>query len=128
MRLLLDTHALLWWLEGSDRLPARVQETVSTHRRTAYVSAISALELTIKFRLGKLPTIKPWVHDLRRTLWLQGFLTLDVTLDHAQAAGLLPGDHRDPFDRMLAAQALSEDMALVSCDSALDDFGVRRIW
>ncbi len=103
MRLLLDTHALLWWLDGDRRLSP-------------------------KARLGKLPGATDVASDVAACVAGQGFLSIDITLLHAQRAGHLPTEHRDPFDRMLIAQSQMEDGALVSDDDAFDSFDVRRFW
>lgn len=128
MRLLLDTHTLVWWLAGDDRLTEKVRSLLSDESHEILVSAATAWELSTKHRLGKLPGVAAIVDDLATYIDAQGFIALDITLAHAQRAGALAGAHRDPFDRMLAAQAHIEDLILVSADEALDAFGVRRVW
>ncbi len=128
MRLLLDTHALLWWLAGDTRLPVTVREVIADAGNDVYVSAASAWEVTTKHRLGKLPTAGPLAVDFSREILRQGFAALPISLEHAQVAGALSGAHRDPFDRMLIAQAREEKMAIVSNEEIFDDFGVVRIW
>lgn len=128
MRLLLDTHTLVWWLAGDDRLTEKVRALLSDEAHEILVSAATAWELSTKHRLGKLPGVAAIVDDLATYIDAQGFIALDITLAHAQRAGALAGAHRDPFDRMLAAQAHIEDLILVSADEALDAFGVRRVW
>ncbi len=128
MRLLLDTHALLWWLVGDDRLSVAARAAIGDEANLVYVSAASAWEVATKHRLGKLPGAGPLVVDFGREVASQGFTPLDITLAHGQDAGALPGPHRDPFDRMLVAQARGERMALVSNEQAFDVYGVVRLW
>lgn len=128
MRLLLDTHALLWWLDGDRRLSLKARRAIANQSNTILVSAASAWEITTKARLGKLPGATDVAADVAACVDTQGFLPLDITLRHAQRAGRLPGEHRDPFDRMLIAQSQMEDVALVSDDDMFDVFGVRRFW
>lgn len=92
------------------------------------MSAASAWEVSTTHRIGKLPGAGPLAVDFAREIALQGFTPLPISLEHAAAAGALVGDHRDPFDRMLIAQAREERLALVSADHAFDAFGVARIW
>jgi len=128
MRLLLDTHAFLWWLDGNRRLPKRARALISEEANIIFVSAASAWEISTKSRLGKLPGAIDVAADLTRIITAQAFTPLDITILHAQRAGHLPGDHRDPFDRMLAAQAQIEDLPIISNDEAFANFGVERIW
>ena len=128
MRLLLDTHALLWWLDGDRRLSLKARRAIASDSNSILVSAVSAWEITTKARLGKLPGATDVAADVAACVAGQGFLSLDITMLHAQRAGSLPGAHRDPFDRMLIAQSQMEDVALVSDDEAFDTFDVRRYW
>ncbi|MEY4608131.1 MAG: hypothetical protein RL625_348 [Gemmatimonadota bacterium] len=128
MRLLLDTHALLWWLAGDRQLSVTARRTISDQRYEVFVSAASAWEVTTKHRLGKLPMAGPLAVDFVREVRRQGFTPLPISLEHAQVAGALPNDHRDPFDRMLVAQAREEKLALVSNETVFDRFGVTRVW
>ena len=128
MRLLLDTHAFLGWLDGDRRLSSRARRAVADQANAVLISAASAWEITTKARLGKLPGAADVAADVASCVASQGFLPLDMTLLHAQRAGSLRADHRDPFDRMLAAQSQIEDVALVSDDAAFDAFDVRRYW
>jgi len=128
MRLLLDTHALLWWLDGDRRLPLKVRRAIAAESNTILVSAVSAWEITTKARLGKLPGALDVAADVVGCVAGQGFAAMDITLLHAQKVGALAGTHRDPFDRMLIAQAQLEDVALVSDDEVFDDYDIRRFW
>lgn len=126
MRLLLDTHALIWWLAGSPQLPARAREAIEAH--DTYVSAASAWEVATKVRIGKLPDAGHLAFGFADHVRKEGFLDLPISLDHAERSGSLPGRHRDPFDRMLIAQAQAENMVLVSNETVFDTYGVRRLW
>lgn len=128
MRLLLDTHALLWWLSGDEAISAAARTAIADEGNGIFVSAASIWEIATKHRLGKLPGIAAIVADLDRAVADQGFVGLPIDLRHGQAAGALPGPHRDPFDRMLIAQAMLENLALVSNEQAFDAYGVARLW
>jgi PIN domain nuclease of toxin-antitoxin system len=128
MHLLLDTHAFLWWLAGDKRLSARAKRGISNEDHTVFVSAASVWEIATKHRLGKLPGVEAIVDDLPGVVSAQTFQPLTITLAHAHRAGALKGKHRDPFDRMLVAQALLESLRLVSNEEVFDTFGVERLW
>ena len=127
MQLLLDTHALLWWLAGDRRLSATARRAIENDDNSVFVSAASAWEISTKHRLGKLDAAAV-VGRLGALLTSQGFEALDMTVNHAERAGALPGEHRDPFDRMLAAQAQAENLTLISNDAAFDGYGVTLLW
>jgi PIN domain nuclease of toxin-antitoxin system len=128
LRLLLDTHALVWWLDGTPRLPSRVSGIIADSGNIILVSAASAWEIATKFRLGRLPNMALIVTDIEGYVRAEGFRPLAVTFRHAQRAGGLPGPHRDPFDRMLIAQALEEGCTLISNETVFDRYGVPRSW
>jgi PIN domain nuclease of toxin-antitoxin system len=128
VRLLLDTHALLWWLDGDRSLTRRARAAINDEHNVILVSAASAWEITTKSRLGKLPGAEAVAADVVGAVAAQGFSSLDITMLHAQRAGRLPGAHRDPFDRMLIAQAQLDDLAIVSNETAFDVYGVARLW
>ena len=128
MRVLLDTHTFLWWLDGDGRLTARPRRIIADNTNVILVSAATAWEITTRERLGKLPGALEVAADVMGCIAAQEFQSLDITVLHAQRAGRLPGPHRDPFDRMLAAQAQLEDLPIVSNDDVFDDYGVTRIW
>ena len=128
MRLLLDTHAFLWWLAGSRRLSTNARSAIANDANDVLVSAATAWEIATKHRLGKLPQAELVARDVPGTLAGQGFEALAITMDDAQRAGQLPGPHRDPFDRMLIAQAVAHGLALVSIDAVFDGYGVNRLW
>jgi PIN domain nuclease of toxin-antitoxin system len=128
MRLLLDTHTLLWWLSENASLPASARKLIANKNNEVLVSAASAWEIATKVRLGKLPIAIELAHDFSAYLERERFDTLAVSVEHGIRAGLLPGAHKDPFDRMLIAQALAENLAIVSNDVVFDGYGVKRVW
>lgn len=128
MRFLADTHALLWHLSGNDLLSIAARNALDDDESDVYVSAASAWEITIKHRLGKLPEAEAFADDVEGMIRSQGYAALPITMAHAELAGRLSGSHRDPFDRMLIAQALLENLTLVSNERRFDQFGVRRLW
>ena len=128
MRLLLDTHAFLWWLTDSPRLSEPARQAIAADTNEVLVSAASAWEITTKHRLGRLPNAEVVASDVAGTIARQDFDELPITVDHAARAGALPGPHRDPFDRMLIAQALLGNLVLVSNETLFDRYGVRRLW
>ena len=128
MRLLLDTHAFLWWVINDDRLSQTAGQAIADDDNDVLISAASAWEITIKHRKGKLPEADPLVSDMIGAIADQDFEELAVTVDDAVRAGALPGPLRDPFDRMLIAQALSRDLVLISNESVFDRYDVRRLW
>ena len=128
LKFLLDTHALLWWLFDDPKLPATLRQLISDPANEIYVSSVSAWEICTKHRLGKLPAAEPLVQNVSAWVARAGLQELPVTLRHAQRAGSWPHPHRDPFDRMLAAQSVIEDLPLISRDETLESFGVRRVW
>jgi len=128
LRVLLDTHALLWWLNDNAALSPAARKIIAREGNEVLVSAASAWEIATKVRLGKLPTGVDLARDFVACLNRQRFGQLPVSVEHAARAGLLEGKHRDPFDRMLIAQAQAEAVPLVSNDTALDGYGVKRIW
>jgi PIN domain nuclease of toxin-antitoxin system len=127
-RLLLDTHAFLWWLAGDEKLSLGAREAIGEDPGPVFVSAASIWEISTKHHSGKLPGASSIAGDLGGAIERQGFIGMPITIEHAQAAGALPGPHRDPFDRMLIAQALLDDLVLISNERAFDAYGVRRLW
>ena len=128
MRVLLDTHALLWWALDDPRLSRKAREVLSSLDTDVFVSAASAWEVATKFRIGKLPEAGKMAEDFSHRVGQLGFQELPITVEHGQRAGLLPGGHRDPFDRMLIAQAQSGNLPIVSNERIFDEYHVRRIW
>jgi PIN domain nuclease of toxin-antitoxin system len=128
MRLLLDTHALAWWLLDDSRLPARVKLLVEDTDNTIFASAISAYEAAYKHRIGKWPEVRPLVAAFEEIVASQGLELLPISGKHAARAGLYAIDHGDPFDRMLAAQAEIDDLFLATNDGRFSDFNTRVVW
>jgi PIN domain nuclease of toxin-antitoxin system len=128
MEALLDTHALIWWVTADRRISTRLRRHLGRRDVDVHVSAATAWEIATKARIGKLEVPVGLLRDFAEALEHLGFVPLPISLRHGQEAGLLPGTHRDPFDRVLAAQARLENLDLVSCDPAFDAMGVRTVW
>jgi PIN domain nuclease of toxin-antitoxin system len=128
MQLLLDTHALLWWLDGDPSLSRAARQAIEDPANEVWVSAASGWEITTKHRIGKLPGAALVAADVSGCVAGQGFRELPITLEHGARAGSLPGPHRDPFDRMLIAQAMLEALVLVSNEAVFDAYGAQRLW
>jgi PIN domain nuclease of toxin-antitoxin system len=125
MRLLLDTHALLWALAAPLRLPSATAAAIRDPSNAVYVSAASVWEIAIKAALGK---VKADVDEIARAVTEVGFDELAVTVAHARRVRMLPPHHRDPFDRMLVAQAFEEGLTVVTRDKAFGDYRVATAW
>jgi PIN domain nuclease of toxin-antitoxin system len=128
MKLLLDTHALLWWFVNDRRLSAPARAAILDERNDIHVSAVSAWEIATKDRLGKLSEAKDAAPRFMDLVAADGFRLLNVSCEHGLRAGGYPNSHGDPFDRMLAAQAELEGMLLVSRDPVFRDFPIRILW
>ena len=128
MRALLDTHAFLWWIADSQRLSRVAHDAIADESNEIFVSAASAWEIATKHRIGKLPGGEVVADGVLSHIVGQGFRPLAIEVADAERAGRLPGPHRDPFDRMLIAQATSHDLTVVSVDGAFDQYGVARLW
>jgi PIN domain nuclease of toxin-antitoxin system len=128
MKVLLDTHALIWWWTDDDRLPRVARAAIAAPSHTIFVSAASGWEIATKHRLGKWPEVVRLIDGFETHLRRSRFVSLPISMAHAQLAGALDLLHRDPFDRMLIAQALHEDMAIVSGDAAFRDTAAPVIW
>ena len=125
--ILLDTHSLLWWLDNDDRLSRRAREAIQNPITQVLVSVGSLWEIGIKQRLGKLKASN-LVNNFQKELDDAGFVELPISGVHAIRAAVLPINHRDPFDRLLIAQAEIENVPIVSRDSQFDAYGVHRVW
>lgn len=128
MRLLLDTHAVLWWFNGDASLSLAARSAIAETADPVFVSAVSALEIATKHLLGKLPEARQLSARFEEMTAHQSFSPLPITLAHARTAGQMTIDHRDPFDRLLIAQALIENLTVVSADRVFDVAGVSRLW
>lgn len=128
MKVLLDTHTLLWATLSPTSLSREVSAIIADEANVILVSAASAWEIATKVRLGKLPGAETLEREFLEVTNNAGYTLLPMDVASALRAGRLPGEHRDPFDRMIAAQALAMDIPVLSTDSKLDSFGIRRIW
>jgi len=124
----LDTHAFLWWLTDDPQLSPVARKVIADESKVILVSAASAWEIATKYRLGKLPMAEGAIARFNELVEADGFEHLPVTYLHALKAGTYDVDHRDPFDRMLAAQSALELAPLISCDPAFAAFGSKVIW
>lgn len=115
-------------MTNDSHLSKSAHALIEQESNTSLVSAVSAWEIATKVRLGRLPVAAGLIHDFVADLARQRIQILPVSADHGIRAGLLPGPHQDPFDRMLIAQALAENIPIVSNDRALDGYGVKRLW
>lgn len=128
MRLLLDTHTFIWWMTNDRALPASAREIIGREDNDVFLSAATAWEMAIKHKIGKLPVVAGFIADVPGAMEAEGFIELPVSVVHGQMAGALDGHHKDPFDRMLIAQALCEELTLVSNETRFDTYGVTRLW
>jgi len=128
LRLLLDTHALIWWLAGDEALSRRAREAIADEVNDIVISAASAMEIATKFRIGKLPGAALLAQNFEEIIAEQGFGELPISVHHARLAGEMNIAHKDPFDRLLIAQAQVEDLVLVSNEALFDGFAIKRLW
>ena len=128
MRVLVDTHVFFWWVTDDPKLSVGARNTIAEDANEIVVSAVIAWELAVKARFGKWPQARDLAIDIDSVLEANGFTPLAITLEHARVAGFLPGNHRDPFDRMLAAQAQIEGIPLVTADPAFRTLSVQIVW
>ena len=128
MRILLDTHAFIWWFVLSERMSQAARQAIRDYDNDVLVSAATAWEIATKHRLGRLPEAATSALDIPRAIASQDFEEMPVTVNDAARAGALPGPIRDPFDRMLIAQALVHNLVLISNESLFGHYGVRRLW
>lgn len=128
MKLLLDTHALIWAVDEPTRLGPGALQAVQNQSNELWVSAGTIWEVSIKIGIGKLSLSLPYLDWMKRAIIELNASVLPISLEHADRQSSLPFHHRDPFDRLLAAQALSENIALVSCDDIFDQYSLTRLW
>jgi PIN domain nuclease of toxin-antitoxin system len=128
LKLILDTHALIWWWNGDERLSERARGAISNDANSVFVSAASAWEMATKHRLGKLPDVASALPKFGELILSDGFAQLAVHWHHSLLAGQYAQRHSDPFDRMLAAQAQIESAMLVTRDAELKAFGIETYW
>jgi PIN domain nuclease of toxin-antitoxin system len=125
---LLDTHAFAWWLADPERLGHAARTAISVPGRQVFVSAATVWEMALKHRRGRWPEVAAVVADPAGQIAAEGMTPLTITIEHARAAGLLDWDHRDPFDRMLAAQAIVEGALLVTTDPLFASLPLATLW
>ncbi|MGD0829844.1 MAG: type II toxin-antitoxin system VapC family toxin [Terracidiphilus sp.] len=128
MRLLVDTHTLIWVMNNHDRLGPSARAAILSPLNQIFISVASIWEASIKFRAGKFPSAATLLDNPRKVLDSLSMEPLPISLEHARLAGLLAHSYKDPFDRMLAAQAILEGLTLGSIDSVFDDLPVPRLW
>jgi PIN domain nuclease of toxin-antitoxin system len=128
MRVLVDTHVFLWWVEGDRALPAKARAVLADQDNECLFSLVSAWELAIKAGLGKLKLASPVRRYVIEHIAANGFRMLDIRMAHIGRVESLPPHHGDPFDRLLIAQALEEKLPVVTADPVFRDYGVKRIW
>jgi PIN domain nuclease of toxin-antitoxin system len=127
VKVLLDTHALVWWMEDAVRLSKQAAQTIGNRENDILISAVVGWELAIKVSTGKMKP-RSILDGLDRVMEREPFLELPITLDTAVRSGLLPLHHRDPFDRLLVAQAQSLSVPILSADAVFDLYDVKRLW
>ena len=131
MRLLIDTHAFLWFIEGDPQLSVNARQLIEDEDNAIWLSIASVWEMAIKFSIGKLTALdasRPFSVQISDQLAHNSISVLPITLPHAFQVASLPFHHRDPFDRLIAAQCLVESLSLLSVDAIFDVYGVARLW
>jgi PIN domain nuclease of toxin-antitoxin system len=128
MRFLLDTHAFLWFIEGNARLSNTGKDYIEDQSHDLLLSIASLWQMAVKISLGKLDLPQPFAEFMQSHLALSSIGLLEISSRHTYAVADLPYHHRDPFDRLLAAQCLSEGLTLISSDAVFEKYGVERVW
>lgn len=128
MKFLLDTHAFIWWGTKNPKLSPRATNAIAKSGEDSFVSAASVWEIATKLRNGRLQEFESASPSITERIAILGFSSLPVTPTHAEKAGYLDHKHKDPFDRMLIAQALVEGLVIISNETLFDQFGVPRLW
>lgn len=128
MSFLLDTHAFIWWVMADPNLSDRARSAIEDPDSRRCVSSVTAFEIANKVRIGKLDFAQPIIDEFDTILDDAGFQRLDITSSHALLAGRITGDHKDPFDRLLAAQSRLEGLVLITADKAFQGFDIERLW
>jgi PIN domain nuclease of toxin-antitoxin system len=127
-RLLLDTHVFLWWINDDQNLTTVARQAITEANNECYLSLASCWEMAIKSSLGKLRLTKPVGRFVSEQLAANGFTLLNIELRHTAKIEKLPFHHRDPFDRLLIAQAITDKLIMVSADSVFSDYGINLLW
>jgi PIN domain nuclease of toxin-antitoxin system len=128
MNLLLDTHSFLWFIDGDPQLSATARALIETKTNKSFLSIASLWEIAIKLSIGKLELTRSFENALDDELARRNLSPLPIELPHIAKVAVLPLHHRDPFDRLLIAQALVQQLPIVSMDAAFDAYGVTRLW
>ncbi|MEF0942295.1 type II toxin-antitoxin system VapC family toxin [Rhizobium sp. BR 362] len=128
MNFLLDTHALLWWLTADPRLSSVAKNAIEDPDASRYISSVTPFEIATKVRIGKLDFAREIADNFDSYVAAGAFKSLDVNTGHALLAGKMPGNHKDPFDRLLAAQCKAEKLSLITADPAFAEFGLDLVW
>lgn len=128
MKLLLDTHTLLWMFAAPEKLGDQATTLLTDADNTLRVSSASLWEIGIKVSIGKLHIGKNWARQLANCMSQQGIELIPITLAHCERLSLLPHHHKDPFDRLIIAQTIIEKLTLISCDRQLDAYAIKRLW
>jgi PIN domain nuclease of toxin-antitoxin system len=128
MRLLLDTHTFLWWINNDPLLSDSARDAITNERNECFLSLASCWELAIKASIGKLRLTKSVERFIPEELTANDFQLLSIDFRHIAKVETLPFHHRDPFDRLLVAQVLTEKMSIISADTVLSEYGIKRIW
>lgn len=127
-RCLLDTHALIWWWDDDPQLSPAARSAIIDPQTDIFVSPVCGIEIAIKLRRGNLANLRQPLIEFDEAFAEDDFFHLPVTFLHARDAGLLPGEHKDPFDRLIAAQALTEGLTVITRDREIARFGCRTLW
>ena len=128
MKILLDTHAILWFISGDDRLSQRAKDVFLNMDSKLYYSLVSIWEITIKASLGKINLARGWLKTIEEELRINAIQKITIEIEHCRNLILLPFHHRDPFDRMLIAQSMSNEMAILTCDKEISNYEIDVIW
>lgn len=128
MKLLLDTHSFIWFIEGNSALSSHARALIEEPTNDVFLSMASVWEMAIKVSLGKLSLSHPFDMFIANQLFLNDITLLDIAVSHTLLVATLPFHHRDPFDRLLIAQSLVEGWPVISVDSTIDAYGVNRLW
>lgn len=128
MKVLMDAHSFLWFVNGSSQLNKRARAIIEESANDKFLSMANVWEMAIKISLGKLSIAQPFEQFIPHQLLINGFEMFDIKFDHVAKVIQLPFHHRDPFDRLLIAQSLVEQIPVVSADSVFDLYSVQRLW
>jgi PIN domain nuclease of toxin-antitoxin system len=128
VRLPLDTHSFLWFINGSPQISTNARTLIEDASNQPLLSAASLWEMAIKLSLGKLSLAQPFEVLIPQQMRLNGIKLLGIEIEHTAAVSKLPFHHRDPFDRLLIAQAMVEQIPIVSADTAFDTYSIKRLW